>query len=237
MEMIRGLENPLELGTIIFDFDGTLAHLNIDFGEMKRQVLLLFPEFGLDPTLAEGTYVLEGIGAAVEVLKAQGRKGIAAGFSCRAEEILLSIEAEAARESFLLDGIPQTLRDLKARGLHLGIITRNSGQAVRSILERDSLTYDVLLSREDVGRARVKPNPEHLQEALQILRGTPPTCLMVGDHPLDIQVAKRVGAHSAGVLTGRHRARDFEEAGADLILESVKELPSLFDRSSLRTKA
>jgi phosphoglycolate phosphatase-like HAD superfamily hydrolase len=60
---------------------------------------------------------------------------------------------------------------------------------------------------------------------------------MVGDHPLDIQVAKRVGAHSAGVLTGRHRARDFEEAGADLILESVKELPSLFDRSSLRTKA
>ena len=226
----------MELETIVFDFDGTLAHLNIDFGEMKRQVLLLFPEFGLDSTLAQGTYVLEGIEAAMQALKAQGKGERAAEFSRRAEEILLSVEAEAAKESFLLDGIPQTLRDLKARGLYLGIITRNSTLAVRSILTRDSLTHDLLLSRDDVGRGRVKPNPEHLREALQMLRGTPSTCLMVGDHPLDIQVAKRAGAHSAGVLTGRHRARDFEEAGADLILESVKELSSFFDRSSLRTK-
>ena len=228
------MRSPLELETIIFDFDGTLAHLNIDFSEMRRRVLALFPDFGLDPALAEGRYLLEGIEAAAQALRAQGREEERSTFELRSEEILLAIETRAAEQSFLLPGIPESLRDLKSRGLRLGIITRNSASAVKSIPANDGLACDVLLAREGMGRARVKPHPEHLERALQMLEGTPSTCLMVGDHPLDIRVAKRVGTHSAGVLTGRHQAPDFEEAGADLILESVRDLPPLFDRSFLK---
>jgi len=223
----------VRLRTIIFDFDGTLAHLNIDFSEMRRRVLALFPDYGLDPALMEGRYLLEGIEAARHVMRDQGEAEVSS-FEARAEEAMVSLELEAARESFLLPGVPEALLDLKARGLRLGIITRNSALAVESILSRGELVHDLLLSREDVGRARVKPNPDHLERALQRLEGIPQTCLMVGDHPLDIRVAKRVGTYSAGVLSGRHQAHDFEEEGADLVLEGVKDLSALFDRSLLR---
>jgi len=231
--MTRSEKNPLELKTIIFDFDGTLAHLNIDFDEMRRQVLTVFPEFGLDGGLMDGKYLLEGIEAAVEALRSRSGDGEAFDLERRAEEILRAIERRAAEESFLLPGITEALRELKGRGLRLGIITRNSAMAVKSVLSRGTVVYDILLAREDVGRARVKPNPGHLERAIHILKGSPQTSLMVGDHPLDIRVAQKAGSHSAGVLTGRHKRSDFEEVGADLILESVAELPSLFDRSEL----
>jgi len=233
--MIMSQKNSLEIETIIFDFDGTLAHLNIDFDEMRRQVLALFPEFGLDPALMEGRYLLEGVEAAMEALRARASPEEASGFERRAEKILLNIERRAAEESFILPGASSALHDLRGRGLRLGIITRNSALAVKSILSRDSLPYDLLLAREDVGWARVKPHPEHLERAIEMLGGTPCTSLMVGDHPLDIRVSKRAGTYSVGVLTGRHKRSDFEEVGADLILQSVADLPSLFERSLLRT--
>jgi len=217
----------LELEAIVFDFDGTLAHLNIDFLEMRRRVVSLFPAFGLDPDLMEGRYILEGIEAGVQSLEERGEES--ALFEERSEEILSSLEEEAAKESYLLPGIPGALSRLKGKGLRLGIITRNSALAVNHVLSKGHLAYDVLLSREDIGRSQVKPDPAHLRGALQLLEGTSETSLMVGDHPMDIRVAKRAGTYSAGVLTGRHQVRDFEEEGADLILESVRELPCLFD--------
>jgi phosphoglycolate phosphatase len=226
---------PLEVQTIIFDFDGTLAHLNIDFSEMRRRIGSLFPAFGLDPKLMEGRYILEGIEAGVQSLKERGEESTL--FAGRAEEILLSLEGEAAEESYLLPGIPAALSQLKSKGLRLGIITRNSSLAVNRVLSKGHLAYDVLLSREDMGRSQVKPCPAHLWKALQMLEGTPEASLMVGDHPLDIRVAKRVGTYSAGVLTGRHQARDFEEEGADLILESVEGLPCLFDSHALEVRS
>ena len=217
----------MELEAIVFDFDGTLAHLNIDFLEMRRRVVSLFPAFGLDPDLMEGRYILEGIQAGVQSLEERGEES--ALFEERSEEILSSLEEEAAKESYLLPGIPGALSQLKGKGLRLGIITRNSALAVNHVLSKGHLAYDVLLSREDMGRSQVKPDPAHLREALQLLEATSETSLMVGDHPMDIRVAKLVGTYSAGVLSGRHQVHDFEEERADLILESVRELPRLFD--------
>jgi phosphoglycolate phosphatase len=233
--MMKERGRPLQLETIIFDFDGTLAHLTIDFAEMRRRVAALFPAFGLEPRLMEGKYILEGIEAGVQSLRERG--GEFALFEEEAGETLLALEGEAANESYLLPGIPEALSQLKGRGLRLGIITRNSALAVNRVLSKGHLPYDVLLSREDVGRAQVKPDPAHLQRALQMLKATPQSSLMVGDHPLDIRVAKRVGTYSAGVLTGRHQAHDFEEEGANLVLESVRELPSLFDCHLLEVRS
>jgi len=48
--------------------------------------------------------------------------------------------------------------------------------------------------------------------------------IMVGDHPLDIQTGKRVGARTIGVLTGRTKREEFEQAGADFILREAPEV-------------
>ena len=51
--------------------------------------------------------------------------------------------------------------------------------------------------------------------------------VMVGDHILDIQAGKRVGAKTIGVLTGRTKREDFEQAGADLVLDDASGLCAL----------
>ena len=78
--------------------------------------------------------------------------------------------------------------------------------------------YDVLLTRDDV--EKVKPDPQHLLDALSMLDSEPEKALMVGDHMMDILAGKRAGTRTAAVLTLRSR-EDFEEAAPDLILEGV----------------
>jgi len=48
--------------------------------------------------------------------------------------------------------------------------------------------------------------------------------VMVGDHIIDIQAGKKVGMRTIGVLTGRTKKEEFEQAGADHILRNASEV-------------
>lgn len=50
---------------------------------------------------------------------------------------------------------------------------------------------------------------------------------MVGDHFIDIQAGKRVGMKTIGVLTGRIKKEEFENAGADYVLREVTDISGL----------
>jgi phosphoglycolate phosphatase-like HAD superfamily hydrolase len=47
---------------VIFDYDGTLVHLNIDFGLMRNDVEEVLNEHGIEPEELRGLYILEMIG-------------------------------------------------------------------------------------------------------------------------------------------------------------------------------
>jgi len=47
---------------------------------------------------------------------------------------------------------------------------------------------------------------------------------MVGDHAMDISAGKAMGMFTIGVLTGAGTRETLTAAGADLIVESVREL-------------
>ncbi len=47
---------------------------------------------------------------------------------------------------------------------------------------------------------------------------------MVGDHLIDIEAGKRLGMKTIGVLTGRIKREEFEEVGADGVLEDISEI-------------
>ena len=51
----------------LFDFDGTLARLNIDFQALRLEVLALAREFGIqEPLLTDPPYLLELAGVSVQ---------------------------------------------------------------------------------------------------------------------------------------------------------------------------
>jgi phosphoglycolate phosphatase len=214
------------VSAVVFDFDGTLAHLTIDFGRMRRDVLALLPAHGLEAAAFERLYVLELIEAAGRRLDAGGADGEA--FCAAARAVIERVEIEAAAAGGLLPGIPSALEALDARGFRLGIVTRNCAAAVSAVLDGPAggrLPHRVLLTRDDV--SRVKPDPAHLEAALAALGVPAAAAVMVGDHPMDVEAGRRVGMRTIGVLTGTSARHAFEAARADLVLDDAASLPAV----------
>jgi phosphoglycolate phosphatase len=207
--------------TIIFDFDGTLAKLNIDFQKMRKDIAVLIESFGIAPDQLHTDFVLEMIDAAFEILHQRPDKK-AKKFLDEANAIIEKIETEAASNGELFDHTKKLLTSLQSKNISCGIITRNCAKAVKIVFP-DILTYcPVVICRDDVNK--VKPHPEHISLALTKLGSSPASTLMIGDHPIDVKTGRNAGTSTCGVLTGRCQRKDFVKAGADIVLSSAAEI-------------
>ena len=207
--------------TIIFDFDGTLTKLNIDFHRMREAAGKLILSYGITRDELHTDFVLEMIDSAIAILN-QRSPHISKKFFDEANSIIEKIEIEAAENGELFDRTKELLNSLKSLKISCGIITRNCAKAVKFVFP-DILSYcSVVVCRDAVNK--VKPHPEHLNMALNKLGGSAKHTLMIGDHPLDIKTGRRAGTKTCGVLTGHFQKNDFIEAGADLILPHAADI-------------
>jgi phosphoglycolate phosphatase len=206
---------------VVFDFDGTLAVLNIDFSEMRDRVFELMRNYGVNEESIEERYLLEIIEEAVGILW-EKNPSAAETFYQEAHRILHEVELKAAGEGRMLPGVENALRRLRGKGIKVGIVTRNCEEAVQKVLPNIEEFCDFFASRDSI--RKVKPHPEHLTSVLKALNVSAEKTVMVGDHPIDIQAGKRVGMKTVGVLTGRTKREEFEKAGADYILRDASEV-------------
>ena len=206
---------------IIFDFDGTLASLNIDFPLMRERIISLIRHFGIEERAIRERYLLEIIDEVYPMIREKDSSG-AEEFYDRAHQILHEVELKAAEEGSLIPGAGGTLRTLRLWGIKVGIVTRNCEEAVRKVFPDIDDYCDAFISRDSVDK--VKPHPDHLNSMLGALKVSGEEAVMVGDHIIDIQAGKKVGMKTVGVLTGRINREEFEKAGADYILRDVSEI-------------
>ena len=212
---------------MIFDFDGTLAVLNIDFGLMKGRVLDWMKGFGVAEERIKEKYLLEIIDEVYCLLVEKDDDSGAERFYQGAHRILHEVELDAAEEGRLIPGAKETLAYLRQKGIKVGIVTRNCEEAVRRVFPDINTYCDAFVSRDSV--KRVKPHPDHLVSVMKALKVSEEEAVMIGDHVLDIQAGKRVGMKTVGVLTGRIKKEEFEKAGADYILGDVSEICQLLE--------
>jgi phosphoglycolate phosphatase len=217
--------DPSVIEAIVFDFDGTLARLNIDFTVMRSSIRSLMAEYRIPEAVAMDLHILEMIGAGCEYLK-KLRPVDADIFRSRANEAVTAMEVEAARQGALLDGTRTLLDGLAARSIRAGVVTRNCRSAVLRIFPDVLLYCQVLLTRDDA--VRVKPHPDHLRSALSVLGAAPAASVMVGDHPLDILLGRETGTYTIGVLSGHSGREELRSAQADLIIDKASDILDLF---------
>ena len=206
---------------VIFDFDGTLAKLNIDFQHMRKEVLQIALSYGIGPNLLETKFVLEMINTVSDKLSLNSTRE-SEYFKNEAMNFIENMETRAAEDGELFENTKELLTVLKANGLSTAVVSRNCEKAIFLVFPDILMYCNAVVCRDKV--ANVKPHPQHLHTAINILRASPPCTLMIGDHPLDIETGRNAGTFTAGVLTGHHLEIDFLNAGADLVLAEASDL-------------
>jgi len=169
---------------VLFDFDGTLTKPEaLDFARLRS--LLRCPE---------GQPILEFIEA---LPTAEERR--------EKHRILDDFEMEAARLSVPNEGAEEVVGLLKAEGIRLGIVSRNSRASVLEAMKRFRALgpddFNVIVSRESPGRPKPHPDPVHYAAGLLGLE--PREILVVGDFVFDIMAAKAAGSGAAYLTNGR----------------------------------
>lgn len=199
-----------KLSAVVFDFDGTLAELILDFQAMKERMADAFrPVLGRRP-VPDGTPALEWL----ELLCADQPQSAAEDLRRIAHDVIRTIEIETAEHGKLFAFTKPMLARLREDGIATAVVTRNCRPAVLAVFPDIEDWTGTLLTRDDV--EKVKPHPEHLHTALTQLDAHAPCSLMVGDHVMDVQAGKAAGMATAGVASGRLGLQAFLDAGADL---------------------
>ena len=206
---------------ILFDYDGTLAILNLDFAAMRRHLHAFTVAQGISPQDVDGLDILEMLAWATEWLRLHFPEQ-ADRYAREAEQLIQAMEVEAARSSGLLPGVPELLVTLHQEQIGVGIVTRNCDAAVRVTFPHIDTYCRAFIPRDHA--TQVKPHPAHLQAALDCLGMRPERAIMVGDGAMDMQAGKALGMFSIGVLSGTTPRAKLLAHGADLVLASVADL-------------
>jgi phosphoglycolate phosphatase len=206
----------------IFDFDGTLTPLTLDFSLLRARVEATAREYVDESVVASqaNEYILEMIHAIGDVLGGEGSR-----FQQRAFRELCLLEVDAARGKSLYPYTRGTLTRLRSKGVKVGIITRTCIEVIRTVFPDLDGHIDAVVTRDDT--RYVKPNPEHVRLALEVLQVAPGEVVLAGDHPTDIEAGRAFGTLTAGVLTGRTSRPQFIEAGADYVFDDIRGIMGL----------
>lgn len=208
-----------DINTLLFDFDGTL----LDTNELIIQTFLSVLDEHF-PGRFEREDVLHFIGPSLK----QTFTAIAPE---RAEELMeqyrtvnKTLHDELVAE---YDGVAETLRLLKSRGLKMAIVSTKRGTGIRHGLELMGIEgiFDVIVSLDEVKEP--KPDPEPVLLALERLNASPEEALMIGDNSHDIEGGQNAGVRTAGVAWSIKGEAYLAGFGPDYMLQHIRDLLEL----------
>lgn len=160
---------------IIFDLDGTLLQLAVDWGAVEDDLIECLRAEGVDPAGQRSWELLDA--------------GKAAGIGETVDRVIAEHEKRGAENATRLP-----LADVAKRlDRPTGVVSLNAESAVRTALEVADLieAVDVVIGRDTV--AHRKPHPGPLEEALRRLEVPADETLFVGDSDSDRTAARRAG--------------------------------------------
>jgi HAD superfamily hydrolase (TIGR01509 family) len=163
---------------VLFDFDGTLTlPESLNLSKIKQQI-----GCPSDEKILEFIDRLSSETARKKTLEAVNR-----------------LELQAAAGAAPNSGAEDLVRHLKAKGLRLGIISRNSRESILRALDNfrliDAADFDLIITRDDP--LSPKPSGDGIATAARRLALPVEEILVVGDDPMDIAAGSRAGALTA----------------------------------------
>lgn len=213
--------NTEPITTLLFDFDGTL----LDTNELIIQTFLSvlgkrYPgRFTREDTLHFiGPSLKQTFDSIDETLT---------------EELILEYRAlnmemhdQMAVE---FDGVTETLRILKARGIKMAIVSTKKQNVIQQGLRLMGIEdiFEIVIALDDV--INPKPDPEPILLALKHLESSKEESLMIGDNSHDIEGGQNAGVRTAGVAWSAKGEAFLATFNPDYMLHHITELLEIVD--------
>ena len=207
----------------IFDLDGTLTNT---LESMTYSVNLTLKEMGLSQITKDQCRMFVGNGARVlieESLKVSGDPK-----ASRIEEGMKIygriFDQNCTYHVTLYEGIPEMLKALKDRGIHLAVLSNKPDRQTVKVVKEifgDNI-FDYAQGQKDC--IRRKPEPDGVWYLMEQMQVSKEECLYIGDSEVDAATGKNAGLKTIGVLWGFRDRKTLETAGADHLIERPEEL-------------
>ena len=217
----------MDIKLIIFDFDGTIMDTRKTIVIAKQETM---KQMGL--AVADEQACAETIGLSAKI-----------GFKHIYPELtdeMLDVCVRNYRKIFdetkekvpptLFADIVDTLNKLKDKGIVCTIVTSRNRKSLSEFLDKKNITnlFSYILAAEDTNL--LKPNAEPVIKTLSDLSYNAEQTLVVGDMPIDIFMGKNAGVYTCGVTYGNSNRDSLVEAGADFVIDSMRELLAILSR-------
>ncbi|MDO4308219.1 MAG: HAD family hydrolase [Eubacteriales bacterium] len=211
----------------IFDLDGTLADTLESMAYVANEIM---KKFGLKELPVDNFRYYCGEGA--NMLMRRCLKDAGDPELTRFEE-----GARIYREMFAADpmyrvthypGMPETLKELKKRGVRLAVCSNKPHlAAVKVIAQMFGDDFDMVIGQSDA--IRRKPAPDGPLKVAEEFGVKPEECMYIGDTRTDMLTGKAAGMYTVGALWGFRDLKELTESGADIIAEKPMDLLKIYE--------
>ncbi|MEM3675300.1 MAG: HAD family hydrolase [Nitrososphaeria archaeon] len=166
---------------VIFDLDGTLVRLPIDYMALREELKRLASKYGV---CSEFRPIIGEVSRLAELL-AEGAKFVQ---ECTA--VIDYYEDKAAEIVEPVRGAKDCLSLLKSKGKKIGVVSNNSTPSVKKALRNAELLeyVDAYIGREGL---KVKPDPYPVVKVIDSLNIKRENVIMIGNSELDFMAAER----------------------------------------------
>jgi phosphoglycolate phosphatase-like HAD superfamily hydrolase len=177
---------------VLFDFDGTLVYLGVDWGAVRKQLAALakkykvsFSEASVSQSIRDGYKSL---------LKNPKTKKDAQKYLDGSYRILKEAETAGVDKGRLVPGAKEVLKWLVEADIPVAILSNNDSSCVKKAFAKFGLPVPaVIVGRDTVSSP--KPSTEGAELALKFMGLEPGECWLVGDSQPDLEVGKSLGCN------------------------------------------
>ena len=216
----------------IFDLDGTLANTLESMAYVANEIL---EKLKLTPQSVENFKYYSGEGADMLIrrcLKDAGDPELMHYEECRSL-YREKFDADPLYKVVPYDGIMETLKELKNRGMKLAVCSNKPHvAAVKVIAQMFDGYFDLVIGQSDA--IRRKPAPDGPLKIAEEFGVKPEECMYIGDTKTDMQTGKAAGMYTVGALWGFRGRRELEENGADIVADGPMDLFTIYQEKSYK---